>query len=180
MPLYARARRQRLDPPALARLSLVACPPIGSGCPKGHDRDGRPAWRPSRRSWATRCTAGRPGPGGRPGGVPAPGGMSGRGPVLGEPTSRADRGLVGFSEAGAGGRRHGRPCVAEAPGVGSVSLKPREAHTWPALRQRYPAAAGSRAGFQVANPDYIACLAVNAQLWHRFWCLGGTHLGNPG
>ena len=68
------------------------------------------------------------------------------GPVLGEPTSRADRGLVGFSEAGAGGRRHGRPCVAEAPGVRPVSLKPREAHTWPALRRRCPDAAGSRAG----------------------------------
>ena len=42
------------------------------------------------------------------------------GPVLGEPTSRADRGLVGYSEAGAGGRRHGRPCVAAAPFGGSV------------------------------------------------------------
>ena len=36
-----------------------------------------------------------------------------------------------------------------------------------------------RGPFQVANPDYMACLAVNAQLWHRFWCLG-AHLGNPG
>ena len=60
------------------------------------------------------------------------------------------------------------------------SLKPREAHTWRPPRRRCPDGAGSRAGFQVANPDYIACLAVNAQLWHRFWCLGGTHLGNPG
>ncbi len=33
-----------------------------------------------------------------------------------------------------------------------------------------------RGPFQVANPDYMACLAVNAQLWHRFWCLGGLIL----
>ncbi len=89
------------------------------------------------------------------------------------------RGPAGGGDSGAS--QQWRPCVAEgAWGGARCSLKPREAHTWPARCRRCPDAAGSRAGFQVANPDYIACLAVNAQLWHRFWCLGGTHLGNPG
>ncbi len=60
------------------------------------------------------------------------------GPVLGEPTSRADTGLVGLfggrrpAAGGTGGRVWPRRL-----GWGPVSLEPREAHTWPALRRRW-------------------------------------------